>query len=178
MFVQRKGKLCDVISRTEESCRVSADFTGGGCSQISLPALPFWSSAVSMYLQCEEVSPQALTCCVQQLCSRFPTVASKTFFFFYFRKSCYVFSVGCCQGANQNPTPDRRQNSCRLQINVGCNSTAICPRLQLLTASPKTPPSSSRNPTSDSFSALIPDPRPCRVCVCVLLPDREDDFVW
>lgn len=93
---------------------------------------------------------------------------SKTVFsFFDFRKSCCVFSVGCCQGVNQNPTPDRQQNSCRLQINVGCNSTAICPRLQLLTASPKTPPSSSRNPTSDSFSALIPDPRPRQVCVCV-----------
>lgn len=62
-----------------------------------------------------------------------------------------MFSDGCCQGLNQNPTSDRRQNSCWLQINVGCNSTAICPRLQLLTA--------PLNPTSDSSSALIPDPR-------------------
>lgn len=90
-------------------------------------------------------------------------------FFFFFRKSRCVFSVGCCQGVNQNPTPDRRQNSCRLQINVGCNSTAICPRLQLLTASP-----TSQHPTSDSSSALIPDPRPCPlyVCVCVVSWER------
>lgn len=84
-----------------------------------------------------------------------------------------MFSVGCCQSVNQNPTPDRRQNSRRLQINVGCNSTAICPRLQLLTASPtspkKLPPFSTQNPTSDSCSALTrrPPPPTVSVCVCV-----------
>ena len=130
-----------------------------------------------MYLQCEKFSFVALICCLQQLLTWFPAAAawSKTLFcFFDFRKRRCVFSVGCCQGVNQNPTPDRQQNSCRLQINVGCNSTAICPRLQLLTASPKTPPSSSQHPTSDSSSALIPDPRPRqhKECVCVILTER------
>lgn len=38
MFVQRKGKLYDRGSRKEDGCRVSADFTGGGCSQIFTPS--------------------------------------------------------------------------------------------------------------------------------------------
>lgn len=66
------------------------------------------------------------------------------------KKRCSVFSAGCCQRANQKAPPDGEQNSCRLQINVGCNSTAICPRPQLLTAAPppttKTPPSSCPKP--------------------------------
>lgn len=95
-----------------------------------------------------------------------PAQKTKTVFFFFNIRKELVFFWSASE-LSQNPTPDRQQNSCRLQINVGCNSTAIRPRLQLLTASPKTPPASSRNPASDSFSALMPDPRPRRPCVCV-----------
>lgn len=95
------------------------------------------------------------------------------------KKRCSVFSAGCCQRANQKPPPDGEQNSCRLQINVGCNSTVICPRPQLLTAAPPPPPPPklprppARNPTSDSFSALIPDPRPGRARVCARILTEE-----
>lgn len=93
----------------------------------------------------------AVIWCLQEQLSRLPTARSKNcflspFFFFFDLKTknkpkkkekkrrCSVFSAGCCQRANQKPPPDGEQNSCRLQINVGCNSTAICPRPQLLTA--------------------------------------------
>lgn len=60
------------------------------------------------------------------------------------KKRRSVFSAGCCQRANQKAPPDGEQNSCRLQINVGCNSTAICPRPRLLTAAP--PPNHQNSP--------------------------------
>lgn len=75
-----------------------------------------------------------------------------------------LFSFFAVKASTRNPSPDRRQNSPWLQINVGCNSTAICPRLQLLTAS-------LRNPTSDSSSAQTPDH--AGVSVRVLNPDRR-----